>query len=381
MSKKQGFDMLENADEKTMGRLSEIKVLSAEEKARMFRASKEKYNQMLGKAEVSVGDNEDRGTEEMKIVEVNRKPEWMAFLSAAACVAVICGILGFSLLHGNTELPDDINAGVPVTSVAVTSKTEPAGTDDTSPETTALTAEPVIVNVTETAVSASAENLKAESKAVSEREAQITEAPAAVTENKETTAEEKHEVTAETAVITEEPETLALGESLYKTEIEHLWQSIENDDKTLEYTLFDVDHDGVRELFVKYGDYAYNCRFAGFTLKKDGRELCILDHFDMIPADGLFARDTSTDEFVIATTRNGDRFLYWYELDDVSMVIAQEKYSEAGADKGRDGVSESIVYLDTAGLYCTDGVTYSYSEKGDNYTEKEGTDYEMFWNN
>ncbi len=381
MSKKQGFDMLENADEKTMGRLSEIKVLSAEEKARMFRASKEKYNQMLGKAEVSVGDNEDRGTEEMKIVEVNRKPEWMAFLSAAACVAVICGILGFSLLHGKTELPDDINAGVPVTSVAVTSHTEPAGTDDTSPETTALTAEPVIVNVTETAVSESAETLKAESKAVSEIKAQVTEAVAAVTEKKESMTEEKHEVTAETTAITEVPETQVTGEDWYRKEIKDLWEGIESENKTLEYTLFDVDHDGVRELFVKYGPYADDCSVAGFTLKKDGTELYGLEHCAAMPADSLFAHDTSTDEFVIAVTRNGDRFLYWYELDDISMVITRENYSEVGFEKDRNGDSESIVYLDTAGLYCTDGVTYSYSEKGDNYTEKEGTDYEMFWNN
>ncbi len=374
MEKKQGFDMLENADDKTMGRLSEINVLSAEEKARMFRASKEKYNQILGKEEVSVTGN-DEGAEEMKIVEVKRKPQWMAFLAAAACLAVVCGIFKTGLHRGNTEDPDVLDAGSPVTSAVVTSQTEAADTDNAVSET-AVTAKQVIVNVTGTPAT-SAETVKAESKAA-EIETQAAAETEAVTEKKESTTEEKNEVTAETTAVTEKSETTATGEDLYKEQIRLLWETIEGGNKTLEYTLFDVNHDGVRELFVKYGESASSCSVLGYTLQNDGTLLCALEHCSMMPSESVFSYDTETDEFVIKVTRNDRRFYYWYELNDVSMIISREQYVDYDINKEFD---DSIEYLDTAGLYTLGGTTYSYSEKDGNYTEKEGTDFEMFWNN
>ena len=368
MEKKQGFDMLENADDKTMGRLSEIKVLSTEEKARMFRASKEKYNQMLGKEEVSVTGNEEEGAEEMKIVEVKRKPQWIVFLSAAACLVIVCGIFKLGNHRGNTEDPNVLDAGAPVTSSVVTSLNEAQGTDNAVSETA--------VNVTVTATKAavtSVETVKGEIAA--ERE---TQAAAGTEAEKESTTEEKNEVTSETTSATEKNEAQVTGENLYKEQIRLLWEETEGENKILEYTLFDVNHDGVRELFVRCGDGADNCIVSGYTLRNGGNGYCSLDHCNAMPSESVFSYDTATDEFVIKVTRNNSRFYYWYELDDVSMIISREQYVDYSENKE---FNESVEYLDTAGLYTSDGITYSYSEKDGNYTEKEGTDFEMFWNN
>lgn len=48
MNKDQGFDMLDNADNKTIERLSEVPVLTEREKERILKMSKEKFGQKYG---------------------------------------------------------------------------------------------------------------------------------------------------------------------------------------------------------------------------------------------------------------------------------------------------------------------------------------------
>ena len=82
---KNGFDLLDNADERTLERLSERRVLTAKEKERMLSMSMNKLNRM-----------NDNTEDELQVsgVEPYNRPKWYGFATAAASLLLVGGIIG-----------------------------------------------------------------------------------------------------------------------------------------------------------------------------------------------------------------------------------------------------------------------------------------------
>jgi hypothetical protein len=90
MKENREFDMLENADDKTVELLSEVPVLTKEEKERMLAMSKKKLDRMNRESNINFNNNED----EVSGVERYKRPKWHAFASIAACMLLVSGIGG-----------------------------------------------------------------------------------------------------------------------------------------------------------------------------------------------------------------------------------------------------------------------------------------------
>ena len=88
--KEREFDMLENADEKTVEFLADVPVLTKEEKERMLAMSKKKLDKMNRESNISY-DND-----EVQVSGVDRynRPKWKMFASMAACLVLVGGIAG-----------------------------------------------------------------------------------------------------------------------------------------------------------------------------------------------------------------------------------------------------------------------------------------------
>lgn len=90
MKENREFNMLENADDKTLDLLSEVPVLTKEEKERMLAMSKKKLDRMNRESNINFNNNED----EVSGVERYKRPKWHAFASIAACMLLVSGIGG-----------------------------------------------------------------------------------------------------------------------------------------------------------------------------------------------------------------------------------------------------------------------------------------------
>lgn len=90
MKEMRGFDMLDNADDKTVDLLSEVPVLTKEEKERMLAMSKKKLDTMNRESNINIRNDEV----EVSGVERYKRPKWQMFTSAAACLLLLGGIAG-----------------------------------------------------------------------------------------------------------------------------------------------------------------------------------------------------------------------------------------------------------------------------------------------
>lgn len=90
MKENREFNMLENADDKTVELLSEVPVLTKEEKERMLAMSKKKLDRMNRESNINISNNEY----EVSGVERYKRPKWHAFASVAACLLLVGGIGG-----------------------------------------------------------------------------------------------------------------------------------------------------------------------------------------------------------------------------------------------------------------------------------------------
>lgn len=90
MKEMHGFDMLDNADDKTVDLLSEVPVLTKEEKERMLAMSKKKLDKMNRESNININNDEL----EVSGVERYKRPKWQIFTSAAACLLLVGGIVG-----------------------------------------------------------------------------------------------------------------------------------------------------------------------------------------------------------------------------------------------------------------------------------------------
>ena len=88
MKENREFDMLENADDKTVELLSGVPVLTKEEKERMLAMSKKKLDRMNREKNISANNDGD----EVSGVERYNRPKWHKFATAAACLLLVGGI-------------------------------------------------------------------------------------------------------------------------------------------------------------------------------------------------------------------------------------------------------------------------------------------------
>ncbi len=90
MKENREFDMLENADDRTVGLLSEVPVLTKEEKERMLKMSKKKLDKMNREKNITKNTEGD----EVSGTELYHRPKWHRFASIAACLVLVGGIAG-----------------------------------------------------------------------------------------------------------------------------------------------------------------------------------------------------------------------------------------------------------------------------------------------
>ena len=147
MRKDRVLDMLDNAEDKIVDRLS-VPALTEKEKERLLKMSKDKLDKMND-------NNTDDMTEEVRGVEKYRRPGWSTFAAIAAAVVLVGGLAGGGVLlsrhssnsKGNDEsVIDPVIATQPVTETATEAasiaSTE-ASTAKTENTTVAAAASPV----------------------------------------------------------------------------------------------------------------------------------------------------------------------------------------------------------------------------------------------
>ena len=329
MKKENGFDMLENADDNTVERLSSIPVLGKDEKDRMLRMSMKKYNEKAGEETDQITGN-DAGLErdghehEVMTVQFRRKPDLMFILSAAACFAIVTGIFGLRIFRDKGDRID-FNAENTVTTIAETSETDMS--------TVAADTETLIVTVTSgiTESTSASDGKSSESEAVQKEnvtEKQVTPAETTVTLPVETTVTEK-EVTDKPDPWKEDPE--AYAEELYKDEIARVKSEYGDRLFSFKYFLYDLDvtsgtdEPDVRELILYYGTCSADTNGYIYTVRNGE-----LIRFDKTAGGGhtTFYEDLNDGCLVANESWMAVTALEWYRIEGDELVTVKEEKFE-----------------------------------------------------
>ena len=143
MKEKREFDMLENADDRTVELLSGVPVLTKDEKERMLTMSMKKLDKMNREANIS---NNNEYIEASGVERYKKRPKWQAFASVAACMVLVGGIGGtlFALNKSNnndsTPLASEVKTTTSASVTTTTAVTVPTTSKPANP-TTDLSAE------------------------------------------------------------------------------------------------------------------------------------------------------------------------------------------------------------------------------------------------
>ena len=115
MKENREFNMLENADDKTVELLSEFPVLTKEEKERMLAMSKNKLDKKNRERNINISSDEYQ----VSGVERYKRSKWQAFASMAACLLLVGGIGGtvFALNRKNHNIVNDNNLASVTTTI------------------------------------------------------------------------------------------------------------------------------------------------------------------------------------------------------------------------------------------------------------------------
>ena len=129
--KRTGFDIFDNADEKTMEQLAKKTHIPKEKKEDMFAASMEKLRQMERAGTVDIAPQAPPVNTHYAGIKVRR---FMPVVSAAACLIVVLGVSGVMLALKDNKTSERINSSDLVTSSFATAE-KITSEDDTSSET------------------------------------------------------------------------------------------------------------------------------------------------------------------------------------------------------------------------------------------------------
>lgn len=136
MKEKREFDMLENADDKTVELLSGVPVLTKDEKERMLTMSMKKLDKMNREANIS---NNNEYIEASGVERYKKRPKWQAFASVAACMVLVGGIGGtlFALNKSNnndsTPLASEVKTTTSASETTTTAVTVPTTSKPAKP--------------------------------------------------------------------------------------------------------------------------------------------------------------------------------------------------------------------------------------------------------
>lgn len=176
----------------------------------------------------------------------------------------------------------------------------------------------------------------------------------------------------------DEPEPQTLEEyfiSNCKSEIKNVWIDTYNGSNgsvSIEYTLYDLDGDGSREFFLKYGTYEADYRINAYTYKHG-----YLEPIGNFPGGHTsFQHDTSTGELVLAWGHMGSGEYDWYKIED-NYIVQTRTESVDYSIIGKENVQgfENVEALPVYGAYAlADGSVISFASSNGNYQEVEGLD-------
>jgi len=136
MKEKREFDMLENADDKTVELLSGVPVLTKDEKERMLTMSMKKLDKINREANIS---NNNEYIEASGVERYKKRPKWQAFASVAACMVLVGGIGGtlFALNKSNnndgTPLASEVKTTTSASVTTTTAVTVPTTSNPANP--------------------------------------------------------------------------------------------------------------------------------------------------------------------------------------------------------------------------------------------------------
>lgn len=140
----------------------------------------------------------------------------------------------------------------------------------------------------------------------------------------------------------------------------------------IEYTLYDMDGDGEREFFLRYGTCEADFRINVYTYKQG-----YLENLGQLSGSHTMLNyDTITGEFVIAWGHMGIGGYQWYELKDGIINVTRSEsvdYSIIGFENVKG--FENVHSLPTYGAGTNvDGTIYSYASDADGYRTVDGFD-------
>lgn len=104
---------------------------------------------------------------------------------------------------------------------------------------------------------------------------------------------------------------------------------------TIEYTLYDMDHNGTPELLVKYGTCEADYRIAVYTYK-EGALSMIAD--EVGGSHTSFAYDYKANQLVLAQGHMGGGDMVWYDLDENGKL--RQLTDTGGFEYGMEGQPE-----------------------------------------
>lgn len=236
---------------------------------------------------------------------------------------------------------------------------------ETQPETTepVTSAEPATVPVTES----------------------VTEAvTAAADPSQETTAVQTEPATADTSSTpTASSERMNKYPELYKAEAKRMFDEIyaANDGRAnIEYTLRDLDVDGVPELILKHGTAEYDFITTVYTIDAGCNVKVIGDN--LMGSHTAFGYDSNSGELVLKTGSMGTGSCTWIKYVPGSEGVSVDKVVEVSYldynDFERQMAEMSIVSLPFTDMFSfstdRDPKTYIYEADG-SYAEYDGCNY------
>jgi len=173
----------------------------------------------------------------------------------------------------------------------------------------------------------------------------------------------------------------------YKSAVTEKFNSVLSDDyySTVEYTLYDMDYDGIPELIIKYGTCEADYRISVFTYNESGlREIA-----DNISGSHTsFGYDYVADQLVILQGQMGYGDMSWYDIDESGNI--RFLISTGGFEYGADADNDFDAYMKkynvarlSSVFYSTFGKTYvsSYINGKYNSVEYEGFDFSFLEEN
>ena len=141
---------------------------------------------------------------------------------------------------------------------------------------------------------------------------------------------------------------------------------------TIDYTLYDINHNGTPELLIRYGTCEADFRIAVYTYQ-DGALRMIEDN--MGGSHVSFGYDCNTNQLVLLQGHMGGGDFSWYDLDESGKL--NEVRNTGGFQFGMDDQPEYTDVMKEYGVaYLPFSTSYSFADEAVTYIYENPEDYE-----